>query len=667
MASTRRTLACLLVLCGLFGRAGIVQAAGSDLLDLSIEELANLRITTASRIEESLHGTPAAVFVITGDEIRRSGVTSIPEALRLAPGVEVARRSASEWSISMRGFNSDLSNKLLVLVDGRSVYSPLFAGVFWDVQDTLLEDIERIEVISGPGGTLWGANAVNGVINIITRRADATTGGYGEVLGGGEDRVIAGFRHGGTIGERVAARAYVKYVDRDSTEAASGDDAVDALRMARAGFRLDWEAAQADRFMVEGDVYEGRTDGIFDDTFTIGTLPAGTFRDEVELSGAFLVATWERKSGPDSDFRVQTYYDHTRRDIPNTYDERRDTIDLDFQHHLSPGERQDLLWGLNYRRSSDHIGNTTFATFTPASRTTHRYGGFLQDRIALLPERLFLTIGSKFGHNDYTGFEYQPNVRIAWHPDERQTLWSAVSRGVRIPSRLDDDLLLTIPLSAPGIPFPFYVVVNGSNQFESEKLLAYEAGYRLQAGKYLSFDIALFHNEYDDLLTNEPDAPIIVLVPPAPRIILPNHLDNNMKGESSGGTFFANWQPLTAWRLRLQYSYLRLDLETVAPSQDVSSPNMAGNSPRHQVAVHSFMDLPHAFELYSGLRYVDHLPNQEVDSYVAADVNVTWKFGPRSSVSLAVQNIFDDTHPEFEFGNGNLIERSAYLRLQWTF
>lgn len=665
VARVHRTSECLLVLCALFWRANVAQAVEADLLDLSIEELANLRITTASRIEESLSGAPASVFVITGDEIRRAGVTSIPEALRLAPGVEVARRGAHEWSISIRGFNSDLANKLLVLIDGRSVYSPLFAGVFWDAQDTLLEDIDRIEVISGPGGSLWGANAVNGIINIITRSADSTMGPYVELLAGSEDRIIAGLRHGGRVGDKVAARAFVKYIDRDSTEAASGDDSVEDVRMARVGFRLDWEAADVNRFMLQGDAYQGRTDGIFNDTFTIGTLPAGTFRDEVRISGAFLVASWERQTGPDSDFRLQAYYDHTRRDIPNTYDERRDTIDLDFQHHLSPGENHDLLWGLNYRQSSDNIGNTTFATFTPADRTTHRFGGFLQDRIALIPERLFLTIGSKFGYNDYTGFEYQPNARLAWHADQRQTLWSAVSRGVRIPSRLDDDLVLTIPLSAPGIPFPFYVVVNGSNRFESEKLLAYEAGYRLQHSKHLAFEVALFQNEYHDLQTNEPDAPIVVLAPPLPHIIVPNHFENNMRGESSGGTFVVNLQPLPTWRLRLQYSYLHLSLETIPQSQDVSSPAIAGNSPRHQVALHSFMDLPHEWELYAGLRYVDHLPNQGVDSYMATDVNVTWRFSPRASISLAVQNLLDDTHPEFEFGSGNLIERSASLRLQW--
>ncbi|MEX0734846.1 MAG: TonB-dependent receptor [Steroidobacteraceae bacterium] len=643
------------------------QPNASELLDLSIEELANLRITSASRIAENLRDTPASVFVITADEIRRSGVTSIPEALRLAPGVEVARRSAFEWSISIRGFNGNLVNKLLVMIDGRSVYSPLFAGVFWDVQDTLLEDIERIEIISGPGGTLWGANAVNGVINIITRQAQDTQGGYGELLGGNEEQLIAGFRYGGTIGERVSARGFVKHLERDSTMASSGDEAVDAMRMSRAGFRFDWNVAKADHFMVTGDIYQGETDGIFNEDFTIGTLPAGTFRDVVDISGANLLGRWERSLGNDSDLRLQLYYDHTERDIPNTFGEIRDTFDLDFQHHLPLGERHDFLWGLTYRESSDSIRNTQFASFEPPSRTTRRYGAFFQDRIALLPERLYLTVGSKFGRNDYTGFEHQPSVRLSWRPDGRQTLWSAISRGVRIPSRLDDDLVLTIPLAAPGNPIPFYVVVNGSDDFRSEELLAYEAGYRFQQNENLSFDVALFHNEYDNLLTNEPNAPIIVLVPPLPHIVVPSHLDNNMQGNSIGGTFITNWQPLPRWRMRFQYAYLDLDLETVAPSQDVSSPTVTGNSPRHQVAIHSFLDLPHNFALYAGVRYVDELPNQGVDSYVATDINLAWRFRPNVEASLAVQNLTDDTHSEFEGGSGNLVERSAYLKLDWSF
>jgi iron complex outermembrane receptor protein len=648
------------------GRAA-AEPSGDELLELSIEQLADLKITSASRIAESLRETPSSVFVITADEIRRSGVTSIPEALRLAPGVEVARRSAYEWSISIRGFNSDLANKLLVLVDGRSVYSPLFAGVFWDVQDTLLEDVERIEVISGPGGTLWGANAVNGVINIITRRAGDTQGGYGEVLGGDEERVIAGFRYGGTFGNGVAARAYLKHVDRDPSIGVDGDDAVDGMEMSRAGFRLDWEHGEADSFAVLGEVFDGETDGIFREPFTIGTLPAGTFRDVVDLSGANLLARWQRRLADAGELQLQVVIDRTDRDIPNTYDERRDTIDLDFQHHFTSGSRQDLLWGLTFRDTRDRIRNTLFAAFVPPRRTLQRYGVFVQDRIALRPDELYLTVGTKVSRNDYSGTEHQPSVRLAWLADARQTVWAAVSRAVRTPSRLDEDLVLTVPVAAPGIPLPFYFIVTGNDDFESEELLAYEAGYRLQQGENLSFDLALYHHDYDELQTNEPDGLILVLDPPLPHVIVPSHLDNNMRGKSYGGTISANWQALPEWRLRAQYAYLDLDLETTAASFDVTTPTLAGNSPRHQAAVHSFLDLPRDVAFYAGVRYVDELPNQAVDAYFAVDVNLAWRFRPNAEVAIAVQNLTDDTHPEFEGGTGSLIERSAYLKLDWSF
>jgi iron complex outermembrane recepter protein len=664
---TRPVPAVLLFACALHAGPASAEPTGDELIDLSIEQLADLKITSASRIAESLRDTPASVFVITADEIRRSGVTSIPEALRLAPGVEVARRSAYEWSVSIRGFNSDLANKLLVLVDGRSVYSPLFAGVFWDVQDTLLEDVERIEVVSGPGGTLWGSNAVNGVINIITRKSADTQGGYGEVLAGDEERVIGGFRYGGTFGNGVAARAYLKHVERDPSLTLSGDDAVDGMEMSRAGFRLDWEAAEADSFTVVGEVFSGETDGIFNDPFTIGTLPAGTFRDVVDLSGANVLARWQRRLAESGDVQLQVLFDRTERDIPNTYDERRDTVDVDFQHYLPIGSRHDLLWGLTFRDTRDRIRNTLFASFLPPRRTLQRYGVFVQDRIELLPDELHLTVGTKVARNDYSGVEHQPSVRLAWQPDTRQTLWTAVSRAVRTPSRLDEDLLLTVPAAAPGIPIPFYFIVTGNPDFESEELLAYEAGYRVQQGENLSFDVAVYHHDYDRLQTNEPDEPIFVFVPPLPHIIVPSHLDNNMRGKSYGGTIAANWQALPAWRLRAQYAHLDLDLETTAASLDVTSPALAGNSPRHQAAIHSFLDLPRDVAFYAGVRYVDDLPNQAVDDYFAVDVNLAWRFRPNAEVAIAVQNLADGTHPEFEGGTGNLIERSAYLKLDWSF
>ncbi len=410
------------------GAAQTALADSGDLLDLSIEQLADLQITSVSRAEERLADAPAAVFVITGDEIRRSGVRSIAEALRLAPGVEVARRNAAAWSITIRGFNSDLANKLLVLIDGRSVYSPLYAGVYWDVQDTLLEDIDRIEVIAGPGGTLWGANAVNGVINIITRPAATTSGAFLEAGGGNEERSFAGFRYGGTLGSDIAARVYVKYFDRDPSIQTSGAEGVDAARLAQAGFRMDWGSVDADRFTVQGDVYGGQEGGTFLDSFTLGTRPAGSATGEAGVRGANVLARWDRTLDSGASLTLQAYEDHTNRDIPNTYHEKRDTLDVDFQHHLRHRERHDVLWGLGFRSSADKIANTALATFDPDHRDDHTFSAFLQDKIALKSDKWYLTLGSKFEHNDYSGSETQPNVRLSWLVSERQSFWMAASR-----------------------------------------------------------------------------------------------------------------------------------------------------------------------------------------------------------------------------------------------
>jgi iron complex outermembrane receptor protein len=650
---------------------GVAHAAAAadaaDLLDLSIEQLADLQITSVSRAEERLADAPAAVFVITGDEIRRSGVRSIAEALRLAPGVEVARRNASAWSITIRGFNSDLANKLLVLIDGRSVYSPLYAGVFWDVQDTLLEDIDRIEVIAGPGGTLWGANAVNGVINIITRPAATTSGALLEAGGGNEERAFAGFRYGGTLGRDIAARAYLKYFDRGPSTQISGADGTDAEHLAQAGFRMDWGSADADRFTVQGDAYSGEEGGTFLNPFTLGTLPAGSTAGESDLRGANVVARWERTLDDRASFALQAYYDYTNRDIPNTYHEKRDTLDVDFQHHLRRRERHDVLWGLGFRSSADEIGNTMLATFDPDHREDHTFSAFLQDKIALKSDRLFLTLGSKFEHNDYTGSETQPNVRLSWLASERQSFWTAASRAVRIPARLDSGLRLTLPLTAPTIPFPVYVTAEGSPDFQSERLVAYEAGYRIRITGRVSFDVSVFHNSYDDLQTVEPGAVTLVLVPPRPYGILHQTLENLMEGHSSGGTVVANWQPLDGWRLRFQYTRLDLDLKAKPGSADVLRPLLGGNSPDSQVSVHSFLDLPHGLRLYVAARHIAALPNQSVASYLAVDTSLLWQPRERIEASLSVQNLNDDRHIEFGSGGANPIERGAFLRVLWSF
>jgi iron complex outermembrane receptor protein len=631
--------------------------------DLSIEELGRVRVTTVSRRPEAQSDAAASIYVITAEDIRRSGVTSIPEALRLAPGVEVARAGASEWTISIRGFNSDLSNKLLVLIDGRSVYSPLFAGVFWDVQDTLLADVERIEVVSGPGGTLWGANAVNGVINIITQSASDTRGTYLELGSGNEEEVVAGFRHGWQSSDALSARVYAKYFERDEAELGNGSGANDGWRMGRAGLALAWTPNERDRINLRADAYTGEEDALVRGDFTVGTLPAPSAPGTIDLGGRNVIVNWLRTLSADSDLRVQAYYDYTDRQIPGSFNEARDTWNVAFQHDLADRGRHDVQWGAELRSTKDDIGNTLFATFTPDSRSDQTISAFLQDRISLLDQRVFLTLGAKVEHNDYTGSEQQPNVRIAWVPGDRHTVWGAASRAVRVPARLNTDLELFAPIG-PLQGQPFYVNVFGSDDFESEEVTAYEAGYRFRPSERLSFDFAFFDNYYDRLQTQEAGAFTAVPGPPA-YFVLPATLDNLLDGETYGGTVAVNWEPVRWWRLQLQYAHLEMDLVREPGSNDAGAANVAGNSPEDQAAVRSYIELPGNFGLYAAARYVAELPTQRVPSYTAVDANLEWRSQRRPfRISLTVHNLNDDRH--LEFGGDTFIERSAVVRLSWT-
>jgi iron complex outermembrane receptor protein len=653
----------LLPLVALAPVGALAQAPPSP-FDLSIEELGQLRVTTVSRRGEAQSEAAASVYVITAEDIRRSGVTTIPEALRLAPGVEVARNGASEWTVSIRGFSSDLSNKLLVLIDGRSVYSPLFAGVFWDVQDTLLNDIERIEVVSGPGGTLWGANAVNGVINIITQSASDTQGTLVDVAAGNEEEVLVALRHGWQLSDTVDARVYVKHFDRDAAELVSGAAATDGWTMSRAGFALAWDATARDRVNVRVDAYTGEEEALIRGDFTIGTLPGPSAPGTVDLDGRSVVASWRRTLASDAALGAQAYYDYTDRQIPRSFNEARETFNVAFQHDLPDRGRHDLHWGGEIRATKDDIGSTLFATFSPPSRSDETASAFVQDRIELRDERLYLTLGAKLEHNDYTGSEEQPNVRLTWLPRDRHTVWAAASRAVRVPARLNTDLELFAPVGTlQGLPF--FVNVLGSAEFDSEEVTAYEAGYRLRVNDRLSFDAALFDNYYERLQTQEGGALTAVPGPPA-YLLLPATLANLGSGETYGGTLAVNWQPVAWWRLQLHYSHLEMDLAREPGSNDTGFANLAGNSPENQAAARSYIELPGDFSLYAGVRYVGELPNQRVPSYTAVDASLEWQPDTRPwRLTFTIHNLNDDRH--LEFGEGRFIERSALVRMRWQF
>jgi iron complex outermembrane receptor protein len=564
----------------------------------------------------------------------------------------------------MRGFSNNLSNKLLVLIDGRSVYSPLYAGVFWDVQDTLLADVDRIEVVAGPGGTIWGANAVNGVINIITRSAAETQGGYAELGGGNEDEAIGAFRYGWKIGDKTHARAYVKHFDRDDAKLASGARARDGWSMDRAGFALDVATSESDHLDVRADAYHGIESAVVRGDFTLGTLPATGLVGNVEVAGRSVTAGWRHALSNDGTLRGHLYYDSTDRQIPGSFDENRQTIDVGFEHGLARSGRHDAQWGAGFRTTQDHIGNTLFATFDPASRSDQTLSAFVQDRIELKPRRLFLTLGTKLEHNDYTGFENQPNVRLAWLPSDEQTVWTAVSRAVRVPARLNTDLRLTAPLAIPGVPLPAYVIVAADPNFESEDLIAYEAGYRRRIGDKLSFDVALFDNHYDHLQTNEAGASAVVAGPPA-YLLIPVRQANLLEGETYGGTFAASWQPLKRWRLQFQYAHLQMDLAIKPGGRDTNAPRIDGNSPKNQTSVQSYVELPHDLSLFTNVRFVDRLPTLGVPSYLAVDWSLGWRAGDKWRVALTATDANDASHVEFQ--SLARIERSVFLQASLDF
>jgi iron complex outermembrane receptor protein len=651
--------------------AGAPAGGSEDLTNLSLEQLMQLEVTSVSKRPERLSDAAAAIYVITQEDIRRSGATSIPEALRLAPGIEVARIDSSKWAITSRGFNSRFANKLLVLIDGRSVYTPLFSGVFWDQQDTLLADVERIEVIRGPGATLWGANAVNGVINIITKPAAQTQGSL--VSGAlGTDRASLAARHGARLGENTALRVFGKGFSRDAGRTAVGEGE-DEWRQQRGGFRLDSQPTDADSVTVSGEAFAGSTG----ETFLTQTLtpPFSLAQsDDTETTGGHLLGRWDRKLSEQSSASVQAYYGRTNINDPRIV-EARDTFDIEAQHDVALGERHRLIWGLGYRVTADEVDSSPTIVLDPDSRTSHLFSGFAQDTITLIPNELDLTLGTKLEHNDFTGFEVQPNARLSWLPTANQTVWAAVSRAVRTPSRAEADVAINQMTLPPGTAqnpsaLPAFLRAIGNRDFGSEELVAYEAGYRIQVDPQLTFDLAAFYNNYDDLRGARLGSPFLELSPLPPHLVVPALGDNVLEGQTYGFEVVADWRPRAWWRLQGTYSLLQVELHSksgAAPMAEIEE----GYSPQQQAALHSYVDLSETVTFDTSLRFVDQLSTLGVPSYLTLDARLGWRAAPGLEVALVGRNLLDDAHPEF--GSETLAsspteaERSAFVTVQWRF
>ncbi|MBI2948595.1 MAG: TonB-dependent receptor [Verrucomicrobia bacterium] len=638
----------------------------STLAEMSLEELTNLTITSVSKKEQKASEAPAAVYVITQEDIRRSGVLSIPEALRMVPGMDVARINANQWAISSRGFNSIYANKLLVLMDGRSVYSPLFAGVHWDVQDTLLEDLDRIEVIRGPGATLWGANAVNGVINIITKTAKNTQGALITGGAGSEERGFGGIRYGGKINDRAYYRVYGTYFNRDDSVDAAGRDARDDWDVFRTGFRLDWQPTSENAVTLLGDYYTGETHGLFPTSF-LALAPRPTFENDIR--GWNLLARWKHTFSESSEMELQTYFDRTERLSPE-FSLSIDTFDIDGQHRFEIGDRNEAIWGLGYRLIDDRDLGGTFASFSPDSATRQIFSAFVQDEIKIVEDRLRLTLGTKFEHNDYTGFEIQPGARLLFTPHPQHTFWSSVARAVRTPSRVESDARATIAY-VPGAGGPATQLdLVGNRDMQSEDLVAYELGYRLQPVSRVSLDLAGFYNVYDRLQTLEPRLPAFVLNPPPPRLVVPLQFSNTMEGETYGVEISSRWQVTDFWMLNAGYTWLKMQLHLDPSSRDMSSALAEQDSPQHQIHLRSYVDLPYHLEFDTAVYYVDNLAHQRVQSYVRLDVRLGWRPTQNFAASLGFQDLLDNQHPEFGSFQGigsSELQRSVYGKLTWQF
>jgi iron complex outermembrane receptor protein len=651
--------ACLILVGGVCET--IAQTTTQDLKRMSLEELLQLEVTTISRGPEVTARVPAALYVITGDDIRRSGARSIPEALRLAPGVQVARINGGTWSIGMRGFADRLARSMLVLMDGRAVYSPLFAGTYWEVQDTLLEDVERIEVIRGPGGTLWGANAVTGIINIITKRASDTRGAFASAGGGSTDQGFVGFRYGAEAGRDWNYRLYGKAFDRGSHFHANDLD-YDGVRMAQGGVRADWTPSSGRVATVQGDLYRATLGQR--PTVTTYTPPFSQVSNiKAPLSGGNVLARWSSPLAGQSTVQIQAFYARTNRDeIP--VQENRDTFDLDVQQTFGGWARHRLVWGAGYRVTSGAITAIAPTQFIPNRRTDNLYSGFVQDEIALSPERLHATFGSKIEHNDYTGVELQPSARLSWTPNSRHTGWWSVTRAVRTPSRVETDYT-TSSLLNPAVPQFVRLLPNPA--FTSEQLVAYETGYRVRLVDPVQVTFSGFYNVHDDILSTEIFASVPDPIVNPVRQIVPVTFANGLTGRSYGAEITADVRPASWWRLTGNYSYLGIHASKKPGSLDGSQERRyEGLSPRHQVQFQSSLDLPRGWTFDALARSISELPAGPIPGYITTNVRLAWQLTPRVELAVVGQDLNDAHHVEWTSGSGNVgIRRSGYVEVVW--
>jgi iron complex outermembrane receptor protein len=622
----------------------------SGLADASLEQLLN-----------------TAVFVISQDEIRRSGAASLPDVLRMVPGVDVAQIDANAWAITIRGFNERYSSKLLVLVDGRSVYLPSFSGVYWDQLDLPLEDIERIEVIRGPGATVWGANAVNGVINIITKSSETTKGGLAEVTAGAGVQPVSMVRYGDALGPSGTYRAFAKYSRFTDTTLPDGVPAGDGWSRVHGGFRTDWVLTPHDSVTVQGDLFSNRGGQTryhwfepvpFDQRFTEG----------VRSAGGDLVAGWTHTSATGTETSLRGYFDTFHRNDVGTADTMK-AVDLDFQNHFSAGERHDIVWGAGFRATRSGVPAGTQIQLFPPLSTDRLYNVFFQDEIALTGS-LWLTIGSKVEHNAYTGFEYEPSVRLAWTPTKRHTLWAAGSRAIRQPSRSETGLAAELAETSLNPYTVLAVRLYGSPHFRSEELRDFEIGYRAEWTRRLSFDADAFLSFYDHLSTLEPQSPVIDASSLPVRIEIPVVYGNLGRATNYGGEASLRWIASSRWRIEPGYAWLHINPRLDPRSADTLSRSLALDTPQHSFQVRSLMNVTRGLEWGQTLYWTGRLADGSVPGHARLDSRLAWRLGERTEISLVGQNLLRPRFLEFS-DTFQLVaaqaQRSVFGKITWAF
>jgi iron complex outermembrane receptor protein len=614
----------------------------AEFADLSIEELANIDITSVSKRPERLQDAPASVFVITADDIRRAGSRSLPEALRLAPNLQVARASNTGYYISARGMSgtsNSPANKLLVMIDGRSVYSPLFSGVFWDEPDVMLEDVERIEVISGPGGTLWGVNAVNGVINIITRHADDTRGDQ-LVLRGDSDGAQAAFRHGAG-GPGHSWRIYGKVFGLGHSELANGKSIDDAWEQGQVGMRADWTRG-VDRFSVNGNAWRGRQGQPAPGA--VAAPGAGTGIDDIITRGANLTGRWEHTLDNGGSVSAQAYVDHRYREVPPTFTDSVGIADLQVQHSLPAMGAHSIVWGGEYRYSRDDVTNSRFVAFLPATDRQAWASLFAQDEITLT-DSLRLTAGARYERNPYTGAELLPTLRLSWRVSPAHSLWAGYSRTVRAPSRLDVDAY--VPGAAP-------FLLAGGPRVRSEVARVFEIGYRGQVGQDMSYSVTAFRNLYDHLRTTD-------IINGGSMI----EFGNQMEGRAHGVEAWGSYQMSEAWRLSAGVTALRERFMLKPGSVDAGSVATTGADPAYTAQLRSSYVFDGTREMEVALRRVGALGRPAVPGYTALDLRFGWRFAPGMELSVIGANL-NGGHREYGVEQfASEAPRSVGVKLVW--